>query len=327
MARTVRVIVAGGLGNQMFMYAAARALAVRTKASLILDPSAFRRDTVYKRVFLLDRFPIVGAVAPQGWLSSIRSLAERITRKFPRLASRLGLFDEPTAHGMQVFDPRLVAPPALRAFSLRGYWQSEAYFRDVAPMIRSELVAPPALRAFSLRGYWQSEAYFRDVAPMIRSELSPPPPTGGAALGDLHRIQASRHPVAVGVRFFGEAPGGGTDPSTPLAAFREQVTAHAAREPGCDYFVFTDEPGHLRDPDCLGVPFTLITPRPRNEDAPVDLFLMTQCQTFFIGYSSFHWWGAWLAASPQKQVTYLHFPGRPCDGYAAEGWRVGTAGA
>jgi len=295
MARTVRVIVAGGLGNQMFMYAAARALAVRTKASLILDPSAFRRDTVYKRVFLLDRFPIVGAVAPQGWLSSIRSLAERITRKFPRLASRLGLFDEPTAHGMQVFDPRLVAPPALRAFSLRGYWQSEAYFRDVAPM--------------------------------IRSELSPPPPTGGAALGDLHRIQASRHPVAVGVRFFGEAPGGGTDPSTPLAAFREQVTAHAAREPGCDYFVFTDEPGHLRDPDCLGVPFTLITPRPRNEDAPVDLFLMTQCQTFFIGYSSFHWWGAWLAASPQKQVTYLHFPGRPCDGYAAEGWRVGTAGA
>jgi len=57
----------------------------------------------------------------------------------------------------------------------------------------------------------------------------------------------------------------------------------------------------------------------------VDLFLMTQCQTFFIGYSSFHWWGAWLAASPQKQVTYLHFPGRPCDGYAASDWAIATA--
>lgn len=295
MERKVRVILVGGLGNQMFMYAAARALALRTGAALTLDISEFRRDLVYKRVFLLDRFPIAGAVASQNAASRIRSLAGKAVRKCPSFASRLGLIDEPMASGLPVLDQRLLAPPGLRSISLRGYWQSEDYFRDAEPT--------------------------------IRRELFPPQPTDRIALDELARIQASPHPVAVGVRFFGEARDGGLERIRTLAAFREQVVAHATRFPGCDYFVFSDQPQHLQNPDCLGMPFTLVTPRPRNEDATIDLALMAHCRSFFIAYSSFHWWGAWLAAAHDKEVTYLHFPGRPCDGYAARGWRIVTVPA
>ena len=43
--------LAGGLGNQLFIYAAAWALARRLDAALQFDTSAFTRDWEYKRKF------------------------------------------------------------------------------------------------------------------------------------------------------------------------------------------------------------------------------------------------------------------------------------
>lgn len=288
MPRTVQVILAGGLGNQLFEYAAGRALAIRVGGRLTLDLSEFGRDTVYNRIYLLDRFSIQAETDPQNVVASLRWATDRLIRKFPQLASRWGLLDEPLVGGLHAYDPRLLDPPVRRFLSLRGYWQSERYFSDSASVIRRELV--------------------------------PPMPADPVALDELEQIRHSHRPVAVCIRFFREVKTVPADPQHMIAAFREQVLGHAKAEPGCAYFVFTDEPNHFQNPDCLGVPFTLITHRARNEDAPGDLFLLTQCQTFFIGYSSFHWWGAWLASGPEKRVTYLHFPGRPCEGYVPAEW-------
>ena len=49
----------GGLGNQCFIYAAARAAALRTGAELILDGSCFLADKIYRRKFSLEPFGIV----------------------------------------------------------------------------------------------------------------------------------------------------------------------------------------------------------------------------------------------------------------------------
>lgn len=290
MTKTVQVVLSGGLGNQMFMYAAGRALAARTDARLVLEISSFQRDYAYQRTYLLDRFPIRADVRLRNSWSSLLLTAEKLVRKFPRIAARFGLIDEPRVGDLEAFEPRLLSPPALRFLSLRGYWQSESYFEDVADL--------------------------------VRDELTPPPPTDIVASAELRRIRESAHPVAVCIRFFSEVALGGLPVQETLAIFREHLSAHSSGAPGCEYFVFTDAPAHLMDPRCLGVPFTLLTHRPRNEDAPTDLALITACRTFFLGYSSFHWWGAWLAPAPDKRVTYLQFPGRPGQGYAAQGWIV-----
>jgi hypothetical protein len=280
MTPTVRVILGGGLGNQLFMYAAGRALAARTNGRLVLDASEFRRDHVYRRVYLLDRFPIVGEAVGPGLHSTVLLSCERLIRRLPPLRSAVGLIQEETRDGLPVFN--------------------------------ADLVEKPPRRSVALRGYWQSERYFRDQAALVRRELAPPPPRMPEALDELARIEAARDPVAVGIRFYHEVPGANTDPAAVITAFRTHLAAHAARSP----------PRHFTDPGCLGVPFTLITHRDRNEDAPINLHLMSRCRTFFIGYSSYHWWGSWLCPDPRRTVNYIHFPDRPCRDYAAEEWTI-----
>lgn len=290
MTPTVRVILGGGLGNQLFMYAAGRALAARTNGRLVLDASEFRRDHVYRRVYLLDRFPIVGEAVGPGLHSTVLLSCERLIRRLPPLRSAVGLIQEETRDGLPVFN--------------------------------ADLVEKPLRRSVALRGYWQSERYFRDQAALVRRELAPPPPRMPEALDELARIEAARDPVAVGIRFYHEVPGANTDPAAVITAFRTHLAAHAARSPAAEYFLFTEEPRHFTDPGCLGVPFTLITHRDRNEDAPINLHLMSRCRTFFIGYSSYHWWGSWLCPDPRRTVNYIHFPDRPCRDYAAEEWTI-----
>ena len=58
---TLRVIarIKGGLGNQLFCYAAARRLALVNNAELVIDDvTGFVRDHQYCRQYMLDRFQI-----------------------------------------------------------------------------------------------------------------------------------------------------------------------------------------------------------------------------------------------------------------------------
>ena len=61
--RRVAVEVTGGLGNQLFQYAAGRALAKRLEAQLVLDCTTREASP---RKFALDRFSIQAAVIHNG---------------------------------------------------------------------------------------------------------------------------------------------------------------------------------------------------------------------------------------------------------------------
>ena len=49
----------GGIGNQMFIYAMARALSLRNNTELVIDTkNGFKRDFTFKRNYALEDFPI-----------------------------------------------------------------------------------------------------------------------------------------------------------------------------------------------------------------------------------------------------------------------------
>tara|TARA_R110002049_G_scaffold46487_1_gene135142 strand:- start:88475 stop:89326 length:852 start_codon:yes stop_codon:yes gene_type:complete len=122
---SVTVKLSGGLGNQLFQYAAARALALRSDARLILDTTFYRSRR--HRDLELDAFPIqADGVLSSGTLS-------KLVRKF---VAKSDGYREPHFH----FDPQLTQlnPPVV----LDGYFQSERYFNDQAPTIRGDLRCP-----------------------------------------------------------------------------------------------------------------------------------------------------------------------------------------
>ena len=87
--------IIGGLGNQMFQYAAGRALALRLGGDLTLDISAFENHTMHQGFELTRVFAMSPAIASGpnlrrvlGWqhTSLMRSLLTR--RPFAALRSR-----------------------------------------------------------------------------------------------------------------------------------------------------------------------------------------------------------------------------------------------
>ncbi|HVY72535.1 MAG TPA: alpha-1,2-fucosyltransferase [Candidatus Paceibacterota bacterium] len=102
----------GGLGNQLFQYAAGRALSERHNTDLVLDIEFYGRQEL--RAYTLGKFSISARIA---------------SHKEPARADRL------VEKGFS-FDSRV--PEAGPDTYLEGYWQSERYFKDIESVIRRE---------------------------------------------------------------------------------------------------------------------------------------------------------------------------------------------
>jgi hypothetical protein len=124
----VRTRVCGGLGNQLFQYAAARALSLRLDCPLVLDLSFYDRRR--HRQFELDRFSIC---ADWTLTDGNRLSPRKLFRALNRSRNQTPVYKEQS----KVFDPNfhdLTAP-----VELDGYFFSDKYFADQAETLRTEL--------------------------------------------------------------------------------------------------------------------------------------------------------------------------------------------
>lgn len=261
--------ILGGLGNQLFCYAAARRLALVNNADLVIDDkSGFARDHDYQRHYQLDHFSIpcrkaVAAERLEPFSRARRYLKRRLNQRLP--------------------------------FRARSYIHQEGIDFD------SRLLQVKPRGTVYLEGYWQSEQYFKDVEDTIRADLCIQPPTDACNLEMAARIRGSLA-VAVHVRFF-DAPTEGGINNAPGNYYTRAVAEMEALAPDAHYFVFSDRPNAAR----ARIPLpderiTCVSHNRGDENAFADLWLMTLCQRFIIADSTFSWWGAWLAEHVSKQV-------------------------
>lgn len=132
--RTVTVRLSGGLGNQLFQYAAARSLAIRCNAELCLDASFYHHGR--HRSLELNQFPIRATVSskPKGKISGLLS-------KFFSIGQIQKIHKEKSFHYCSSFE-QIVAP-----ILLEGYFQTPRYFATHEETIRTELTPPNVLGA------------------------------------------------------------------------------------------------------------------------------------------------------------------------------------
>jgi hypothetical protein len=124
----IMVHLRGGLGNQMFQYAAGRRLALHHGTSLKLDVSECLADA--SRPFALDVFNIQAEIASPGetqfpsgggvwwWALSGRKRLKRVTETHFNFEPQV----------LHLSDDVL----------LDGYWQSEKYFQSAVEQVRSD---------------------------------------------------------------------------------------------------------------------------------------------------------------------------------------------
>jgi hypothetical protein len=264
-SRAVIAIPKGGLGNQLFIYAAARALALRTGRTLYLDATRGYTKDDYGRSYRLNRFPIQAEPMPEAWRIAP-------TLKHPR---------HKIIRTLNKFLPR----------AQRTYFGEQ---RHTPPTQLTTL--QPRRDRITLLGYWQNEAYFADHAATIRRELTPPAPTDdkNRALGEKFAASESVFLHFRRVQYWNLL---GRD------YYQAAIDAARAKLSNPHFVLFGDDLNwpqqHL---DFRGASVELIAHNSGDELA--DLWLMSRCRHAVVANSSFSWWGAWLGDTKADRLVF-----------------------
>jgi len=259
----------GGMGNQLFCYAAARRLALANSAELIIDDvTGFIRDHQYRRKYALGRFSLS---ARRATFWERKEPFERYRRGIAKFIAKNQSFHERNYIEQEGtdFDPRLLKFRPKGTAYIDGLWQSEKYFKDVEPVIRQDLrIIPP------------DDTANREMAEKIRGCNS----------------------ICIHVRWYGR-PDAVSGNTIERSYYSHAVQYIIDRVPTPRFFLFSDDP--VASKTILSLPkemVTCINHNPGDENAYADLWLMSQCKHFIIADSTFSWWGAWLANSESKFV-------------------------
>lgn len=134
-SRTLVARIFGGMGNQLFIYAAAKRLALKSNSVLKLDVLSGYLEDPYKRKYCLDHFNIQEEIATpfESYISKCggkrRYWAKKLNRILPFRKKFYFEQDRP-------LDPRILDCKISNKLYLQGYWQDEKYFKDIEDYIR-----------------------------------------------------------------------------------------------------------------------------------------------------------------------------------------------
>lgn len=279
----------GGLGNQMFQYAAGRRLAHHLRVKLKLDVSYF---ATYKlRSFELDVFALKAQFATQAEIDWLKHGKASRWRKF-------GLYLKGgRCEPVYIKEKHFHLNPEIMTLHdntyLDGYWQCEKYFEDVKDLIRGDFTIrmPPSRPALQLA---ERICSVNSVSLHVRR-------------GDyVSNPVTNQYHGSLGIEYYNRC----------MDYIRERIL-----EP--HFFAFSDDPAWVIEQFKSDPALTVVDV---NDVAHAyeDLRLMSLCKHHIIANSTFSWWGAWLNPNPGKIVLapkkWFNDPGLDSSDVIPETW-------
>mgnify|MGYP003599771409 FL=1 len=262
--------VLGGLGNQMFQYAAGRALALDRGQAVRLDTSYFHNYKLHEGFQLQQAFNGPFDIASEGEIDAV--LGWQRTPWIQRILSR--------PRAAPVRKDNLVVEPHFQ------YWDGIRNVPDDC----------------YLKGYWQSEKYFQAHAATVRADFSfTSPLTGENSV--LARKIGQVNAVSLHVRrgdYVKNPAATALHGVCSLAYYNAAVEYLLSRVNNPIFFIFSDDMAWVKENLALAATTHHVSHNARAYD---DMHLMSLCKHHVIANSSFSWWGAWLNASPNKIVV------------------------
>lgn len=262
----------GGLGNQMFQYAAGRALSLEYGVPLRLDVSGFAAYDLHQGFELNRVFKGAFEIADEADVRSILGwqYSPVIRRVVPRSS-------------MAVFrSKKFIVEPCFNYWDGIKHVQSDCY----------------------LTGYWQSEKYFLNFAGQIRDDFSFSPLLEKQN-ADLAKEITSSNAVSLHVRrgdYINISKNVATYETCSLEYYRTAIQSVTERVKNTRFFVFSDDIDWVKSNLKIDYPCIYVDHN-QGAESYNDMRLMSMCQHHIIANSSFSWWGAWLNPSTDKIVV------------------------
>ena len=169
-----------------------------------------------------------------------------------------------------------------------------------------------------LDGYWQNEGYFSEIRKAIINGLCFTVTDDAAGL--LEEIKTCNS-VSVHVRRGDYLEDSRRSEGICTLEYYQRSMAFMEERTAVDrYYIFSDDIDWCREQFGNSEKYIFVNPR-SEEEAAVDMKLMSSCSHNIIANSSFSWWAAWLNENPQKIVAAPNtwIKGQECDIWC-RGW-------
>lgn len=268
----------GGLGNQMFQYALGRRLSLQHEIPLRLDLSHLRPN-------LLN---FLGVTTPRKYaLGDFKIHAEFARHQDPPFLSKI----PSTRYNVYLnklfgmFEPR--GRQVVREVPY-------SYTRNIKNILSVG-------KDIYLDGFWISESYFKEIAPVIQSDFSLKKKMSVPAVklaGQISRFNS----VSIHIRRKDYI----TNPNTRrfhgvcgLDYYLFCIRRITKKVSSPYFFIFSDDINWAKQNLQINYPAVFVDYF--GSDAE-ELILMSLCEHNIIANSSFSWWGAWLNKNPKKIV-------------------------
>lgn len=270
----IAVRLMGGLGNQMFQYAAARRLALKRHTKVLMDMEFFDNiaDVDTLREYELDCFNIKASVLPPprrpfpDQNERYKTKGGKLARLKHQLQRRNWYTHSESDH---TFDNTVLSLP--NQSYLNGYWQSEKYFSDIRDALLKDF-------SFKKRPSGNNKKLLDQIT---RDDSSV---SLHVRRGDyVANIHANKYHGTKGNDYYQAAV---------------KVISRIIKQP--NIYVFSDDPGWCKKNLKFKYPTTYVE---GNEKGFEDMRLMSACRHNIIANSSFSWWAAWLNTNPEKVVV------------------------
>lgn len=259
----IKVRINGGLGNQLFQYAAAYALAKKMNVSMQVDISDAMKYRVHP--LRLDKLSCSVPFSKKKNIIDKILLHPRIIGYSSKLLNRY--YMEPSL--------RYCAFPSRIAndLFLIGYFQSELYFREC----RAELLE-------EFRPQQELSSYQKDVKQKIE--------TSSSLSIHIRRGDYISNPDASAVH--------GCCDKAYFNRSIDYLQKKGVISKKTIFFIFSDDIEWCRDN--LIFPNETIFVEGDSKSPELDMWLMSYCKHHIISNSTYSWWGAWLNIYADKCV-------------------------
>lgn len=264
--------IIGGLGNQMFQFAAARALSIAHNSPLSLDTRDFSIYGIHQGFELARVFSCAVTQAGEGDVRDV--LGWQSSRFIRRIMARpsLRLLRSPHFVVEPCFDYCAALQEAPLPCYLTGYWQSERYFTDIKETIRSDFT-------------------FRQPLSCRNAELAQEIGMVNAVSLHVRRGDYASNPKSLA-----------THGICSLAYYEAAISHMVNHLESPQFFVFSDDMDWVQENLDIRYPCRYVAHNLGAESFN-DMRLMSLCKHHIIANSSFSWWGAWLNAASDKIVV------------------------